>query len=521
MTAAKVLLIILDGWGIAPQWGGNVITQANPRFYQYLWRNYPHSQLEASGTSVGLLPMIKGNSEAGHLNIGAGRIVLEGYTLINHRLNQQPLVDNQAITTALAIAQKRHRPIHIMGLLSNGGIHSHIDHLFDLIDLASEKKLDQILLHLFTDGRDSGPKSAIEFLDRLERRIYKLKSVKIATLIGRYWAMDRDSRYDRTRRAFDALVQGIGESAPTAKEAIADAYRRGLSDEFISPTIILDQPGKSQLANPQVQADRIQTGDSVIFFNFRSDRARQLTRALVLGRLGETQLGDYPKNLTFVTFIPYQAGLPIIPAFSPDVVSQPLAWVLAKHHRRQLHLAETEKYAHVTYFFNGGHEQPMPEEDRILIPSPKVATYNLTPSMSTPKITQALQGNLRKKFYDFIIANLANPDMIGHTGIFEASLLAVLAVDQALKQIIPPALQAGYTTIITADHGNIEGMINPTTGEPDTEHTRNRVPFILASPTKSSLQLRQPGILADVAPTILQLMGLPIPATMTGRSLIV
>ncbi len=505
-----IVLAVLDGWGIAPAWGGNAITLAKTPFMNMARNKYPYTTLGASGEAVGLPPEEKGNSEVGHLNIGSGQVVLEAFPSITKAIKDGSFYKNPALLKAFQNAKQNNKAVHIMGLVSDGGIHSHIEHLYALLEMAKQQQVTNVYIHAITDGRDTAPFVAQENIAHLQTEIAKLGVGRIVTIEGRYYAMDRDHRWDREEKVYRAITEGIGLTANSAEAAIASAYRDGFSDEFIVPTVIQADG---------VPAAPLEDGDSFIFFNFRGDRAREITQSLVNPNFDGFKRKKIIKNLLFVGFTYYQEGLPIEVAFKPHNVKEPLAYVLSENNLTQLHVAETEKYAHVTYFFNGGREDPFPGEQRVMIPSPKVASYDQTPLMSEPAITDTVIANLDK--FDFIVLNFSNPDMVGHTGNLRATIEACEAVDQGLSKIYQAITEKGGMLIVTADHGNAEQKVNPKTGESDTEHSNNPVPFTIASDLAANWKLREGGALCDIAPTILQIMGLAPSSEMTGKSLLV
>ncbi len=515
-----LVLLILDGFGEAPLWGGNAeASAAMPNFFNYL-RNFPHASLDASGQAVGLPPRTRGNSEAGHLNLGAGRIVKQDYSYISSLIHNQSFFDNPALNGAITYAVEHGTRLHLLGLFGQGTVHSSADHLYALLELirwrisATPGRPPEVLLHLFTDGRDAPPMSGLTEIAKLTRYLQTsdLSSyVRIASLSGRFYAMDRDNRWERTSQAWRAIAKAEGEVMPTAEQVLQSAYARGLTDEFLVPTVI------ASASQPKAP---VENNDAFIFFNFRPDRARQLTAAFTVPDMHKMQIDHKFDGLYFVTFVRYEDRLPAIPAFHPAYPKEPLGAVLAKYGLRQFHIAETEKYAHVTYFFNGGHEQPYPGEERFLVPSVKVATYDQAPEMSARAITAEVTARIRRRHDDVIILNFANPDMVGHTGNFPATVAALTLIDQLVGQIVQETWNHHGAALLTADHGNAEEMLNPKSGEAETEHTMNPVPFLYIPSDQSQLwPLRPQGVLADVAPTMLQLLQCPLGFDMTGVSL--
>jgi 2,3-bisphosphoglycerate-independent phosphoglycerate mutase len=508
MSKKPVALIILDGFGISDRVEGNAVEAANKPNYDRYYNNYPHTQLGASGLSVGLPEGQMGNSEVGHLNIGAGRIVYQQLTRITKAIEDGEFSKNEALNKAVDNAVENNSSLHLLGLLSDGGVHSHIDHLKGLLRLAKDKGAQKVYLHAFLDGRDVPPASAKEYVIEIENYMKEIGVGEIATISGRYYAMDRDKRWERVQLAYNAMVLGKGEEAASAIEAVDKSYNDNKTDEFVLPTVIVNN-GKPKAT--------IKNKDSVIFFNFRPDRAREITRAIndrVFDGFSRETL-----NLTFATMTEYDVTLQDVHvAFGPESYSNTLGEYVSKLGKNQLRIAETEKYAHVTFFFNGGVEEPNTNEDRALIPSPKVATYDMQPEMSAYKVTEELLNKIDEDKYDMIILNFANPDMVGHTGIFDAAKKAIEAVDVCVGKIADKILEKNGVAFITADHGNAEQMIDFSTGKPMTAHTTDNVPFLyVASNTKP---LRDGGILADIAPTMLEVMGLEKPKEMTGQSLI-
>ncbi|WP_163192090.1 2,3-bisphosphoglycerate-independent phosphoglycerate mutase [Clostridium thermarum] len=508
MTKRPVMLMILDGFGISDKEDGNAIRAAHKPNIDKLFAKYPHVQLGASGLDVGLPKGQMGNSEVGHLNIGAGRIIYQELTRISKAIEDGDFYNNEVLNDAVNKAIENNGELHLMGLVSDGGVHSHIDHLKALFKLAKDKGLSRVYLHAFMDGRDTPPSSGKDFIIDVENYLKELGNGKIATVSGRYYAMDRDNRWERVQLAYDAMVNGKGETAANAEEAMQRSYDDNKTDEFVLPTVILED-GKPVAT--------IKNGDSIIFFNFRPDRAREITRAI-----NDRNFEGFQRetlNLTFVCMTQYDKTIENVQiAFKPQSYSNTLGEYVSKLGKKQLRIAETEKYAHVTFFFNGGVEAPNPNEDRALINSPKVATYDLKPEMSAYEVTDEVIRRLDTDEYDMIILNYANPDMVGHTGVFEAAKAAIEAVDVCVGRVVDKILEKNGTIFITADHGNAEQMIDYSTGEPMTAHTTGPVPFLYVA--EDAKDMREGGVLADIAPTMLQVMGLEIPAEMTGKSLI-
>jgi 2,3-bisphosphoglycerate-independent phosphoglycerate mutase len=520
-----LVLCILDGWGIAPDYPGNAITQANCSNFNSLWFEYPHTLLTASGLSVGLPQGVAGNSEVGHLNLGAGLIVFQDVLRIDNAISDGSFEQNAAFLKAIGHAKANGSSIHLMGLVGSGLVHSNTEHLLTLLDLVKEAGIakNKVKIHLFTDGRDSPPTSARDYVANLVKEVNGLG--EISSVSGRYYAMDRDNRWDRTAKAYVALLGNSLKRSNDVVRAIIDSYADGITDEFIEPTVITGKDGSP--------AGAIKTNDAVVFFNYRQDRARQLTKAFVLDDLKNIKTGSREKavtfdrgpkleNLFFVTMTQYEKDLPVSAvAFEPHHVPLPIARVFSELNDKQLHIAETEKYAHVTYFFNGGIETAFPGEDRILVNSKKVASYDLVPEMCAPEITKDLIKRINSRVYDFIVVNYANADMVGHTGNLEATKKAVLAIDFHLGILAKAVLSVGGAMVITADHGNAEIMINPHTNEIDTAHNQSPVPcIIVANELRGRAEQLKKGILADVAPTILAMLGIPKPPTMSGRNLL-
>lgn len=502
-----VVLMILDGWGIREQIEGNAIAQSNTPNMDRLLAQYPHSQLACSGEAVGLPDGQQGNSEVGHLNLGAGRVVYQELTRINKAVREHTLQDNPALQQVMQYCIAEQKPLHLMGLVSPGGVHSHSDHLYGLLELAKDKQVPAVYVHCFLDGRDVGPSTGLSFVQELEGKMQQLGIGQIATVSGRYYAMDRDNRWERVQKAYMAMTAGIGEQALRATDAVQQSYAAGVTDEFVLPTVIQTAQG-----NPVAT---IQTGDGVIFFNFRGDRAREITKAFVTPTFDAFQR-DY-LGVHFVAMTQYEEGLDMQVAFPPQELHYTLGQVLAEHQVRQYRVAETEKYAHVTFFFNGGVEEANPLEDRLLVPSPKVATYDLQPEMSAIAVKDHVVDAIVSGAYPFILVNFANADMVGHTGISEAAKKAVETVDACIGEIVQAIQRAGGVLLITADHGNAEQMLDLAKGTPHTAHTANPVPFIVVS---SQAYTVADGSLQDVAPTVLQLLEITKPNDMTGNSLI-
>ena len=522
-----VILCILDGWGFGEPGPGNAITRANPLNFNNLWFSYPHTLLVASGQAVGLPDGIFGNSEVGHINLGAGRVVFQDLLRLNNAIADGSFYQNEAFIGALNHIIKNNSSIHLMGLVGLGAVHSEIGHLYSLLTFFQKNKIpgSRVKIHVFTDGRDSPPTSSKTVLAELEEKLKKDNLGQIASIGGRYFAMDRDNRWDRTEKAYNAILGKSELKVKSAIEAVDQSYTENKTDEFIEPRIIVDES--------QVPIGPVKENDAIIFFNYRPDRARQITKAFLLDDLNNLKTasgepvkafarGTRLKNIYFVSLTKYERKLPVTKeAFGPEEVTMPIARVFSERNLRQLHIAETEKYAHVTYFFNGGLELPFPAEDRILVNSPKVASYIEAPEMSTKEITKKIVEKIDTGLYDLIVANFAPADMVGHTGNIEATIKGVKAIDECLGILSKAALGAGGGLIITADHGNAEVMIKLGTGEPDTEHNISPVPalFIFEELSGQNIQLPQ-GLLAYIAPTNLGVLQIPKPSQMTGRSLL-
>ncbi|MGM9822402.1 MAG: 2,3-bisphosphoglycerate-independent phosphoglycerate mutase [Muribaculaceae bacterium] len=502
--AHKALLMILDGWGIGDHKKDDVISSTPTPYWDYLLNTYPHSQLQASGENVGLPDGQMGNSEVGHLNIGAGRVLYQDLVKINRAIADRSILKNPEIVSAFSYARDNDKAIHFMGLTSTGGVHSSLEHIFALCDIAKEYGLKKVYLHCFMDGRDTDPHSGKGFIEQLQDHCSKSAGV-IASIIGRYYAMDRDKRWDRVKVAYDLLIDGTGKQATDMVQAMQESYDDGVTDEFVKPI------------NNSTVDGTIKPDDCVIFFNYRNDRAKELTIVLTQHDMPEQGMKVIP-GLQYYCMTPYDAsfkGVHIL--FPKENVNNTLGEYLSNLGKKQLHIAETEKYAHVTFFFNGGREAPFEGEDRILVASPKVATYDLQPEMSAPEVADKLSAEIRRDVYDFIVVNFANGDMVGHTGVYEAIQKAVVAVDKCCKEVVEAAKETGYEVIIIADHGNADHAINAD-GTPNTAHSLNPVPCVYVTTDKQAKV--ENGILADVAPTILHIMGIPQPKEMTGHNLI-
>jgi 2,3-bisphosphoglycerate-independent phosphoglycerate mutase len=537
---AFVVLAILDGWGIAPDSAGNAIAQANTINMDKFWVSYPHTKLQASGEAVGLPKGEDGNTETGHLNLGAGKIVYQDLERINMTIADGSFFENKVFLDAINHTKKHNSKFHLMGLVGAGGVHSKIDHLLALIHLAGKQKITNLCLHLFTDGRDSPPTSAKNYIEQIRRSTKKEGVGKIASIMGRYWAMDRDMRWDRTQKAYASLTQGLGKLVKTPEEAIEASYSDGKTDEFIEPSIIVDENNRP--------FGLIEKNDSVIFYNFRIDRPRQITKAFVLEDFSRASTSfdfdpfeiKYEKthikkpqvskkepfkrgaridNLFFVTMTEYDKST--LAAFPPEIVSVPLGSVISAHGLRQLRITESEKERFVTYYFNGLRDKPFPQEDRVIVPSPAVTTYDQKPEMSSVELTQKLMSKIQSLQYKLIVVNYPNADMVGHTGNLGPAVKAIEVVDECVGKLANLILAMHGVLIIIADHGNAEEMIDPKTREISTEHSSNLVPFIAISHKfLGKPQMLQSGILADIAPTILKLLKLPVPSQMTGRDLL-
>jgi 2,3-bisphosphoglycerate-independent phosphoglycerate mutase len=499
--------MILDGWGLGTDPTVSAIAHAHTPFIDSMFERFPHARLEASGEAVGLPEGQMGNSEVGHMNLGAGRVVYQDLVRINVAIREKTLGQNPVLQDAFAYARENGKPVHLIGLVSDGGVHSHINHLKGLCSLAHEQGLSDVFIHAFTDGRDTDPKGGLDYLTDLQNHLDK-STGKIASIIGRYYAMDRDNRWERVKLAYDLLVHGNGRASVNWREAVQESYDNAVTDEFLQPIVCLNESGEAMT--------NIKEGDVVICFNFRTDRGREITQALTQREFPEQDM--YPLSLRFYTLTNYDDTFVGVQAiFDKDNLANTLGEVLEHAGKTQIRIAETEKYPHVTFFFSGGRELPFNGEKRLMCPSPKVATYDLQPEMSAFDIRDAIVPEINAETADFICLNFANPDMVGHTGVFEAAIKAVETVDQCAQAVVTAALAHGYASIIIADHGNADIMRNPD-GTPNTAHTTNLVPFILADEAYKGELLD--GKLGDIAPTILALMGLQAPADMTGTSLL-
>ncbi|MGN6399041.1 MAG: 2,3-bisphosphoglycerate-independent phosphoglycerate mutase [Flavisolibacter sp.] len=507
MPKRKVILLIMDGWGLGKVKSSDAIQNANTPFVSSLYSQYPNTTLTTCGEAVGLPEGQMGNSEVGHLNLGAGRIVYQELQRINVAIREGEFAQNKTLLASINYAKENNKPLHLLGLVSNGGVHSHINHLKAILTLCQQQGLQNVFVHAFTDGRDCDPKSGLGFMKELQEHMDKTVG-KIATVSGRYFAMDRDNRWERVKLAYDAMVNGVGEKANNAITAIEKSYEENVTDEFIKPTVIVDGAD-----NPVAT---IKNGDAAICFNFRTDRCREITKALT--QLDFPQFNMHALQLHYTTMTEYDATFKNVHViFETDNLNNTLGQVIEANGLKQIRIAETEKYPHVTFFFSGGREKPFEGESRIMAPSPKVATYDLQPEMSAVEITNAIIPEIEREEASFICLNYANADMVGHTGVWPAVIKAVETVDKCVEKVVTTALQHGYTIFLTADHGNADYMINED-GTPNTAHTLNLVPFFIID--KDWKGRIKPGKLGDLAPTILQIMELPIPAEMTGEVLI-
>ncbi|MGN0941635.1 MAG: 2,3-bisphosphoglycerate-independent phosphoglycerate mutase [Selenomonadaceae bacterium] len=512
---APIMLIIMDGWGIGdPHSKTNAVAVAKTPVIDALFAENPRTELLASGEAVGLPDGQMGNSEVGHTNIGAGRVVYQDLTRITRAIRDGSFYKNEAFNKAIDVAKEKGGALHLFGLLSTGGVHSHIDHLFALIKLAHDKGLENVWVHAFLDGRDVAPKSALGFVEALEKKMGEMGTGKIATVSGRFYAMDRDKRWPRVEKAYGVIAHADGPKAKSASEAIKSSYDNGVTDEFVVPVAIDGYAGMSE-------------NDSVIFYNFRPDRAREMTHAFTDETFDAFPRDDKLRRTPeqYATMTQYEAGLGVTIAYPPEELTKTLGEIIEGEGMTQLRIAETEKYAHVTFFFNGGLEKPYAGEDRILVPSPKVATYDLKPEMSAVEVTDKVVAAIDSGKYDFIILNYANGDMVGHTGVMDAAVKAVETVDTCVGRCVDAVKRAGGIVLITADHGNCEVMVEPKTGEPFTQHTTNPVPFTIvmsdaAKSARAKAMTLHKGKLSDIAPTMLELAGIAISKEMTGTSLV-
>lgn len=510
MSKQTTLLLILDGFGINENNEANAVAQADKPNIDAIMKKYPTVKGYASGMAVGLPDGQMGNSEVGHLNMGAGRIVYQQLTSITKAIQDETFFKNKALVKAMNVCKTNDSALHLFGLLSDGGVHSHIEHLYGLLEMAKREGLSKVYVHAFLDGRDTPPASAKEFMEALVAKMKEIGVGKVASISGRYYAMDRDNRWDRVEKAYQAIALGEGVKASDPVQAIADSYANEVNDEFVVPTVITENGEAIGTIKPE---------DSIIFFNFRPDRAREMTRVFC-----DPEFNGFERErieASFTTFTQYDVTIPNTEVcFVPEELTNTFGTFLANNGKTQLRIAETEKYAHVTFFFNGGEEEPNEGEDRILVPSPKVATYDLQPEMSVYEVADKLDNAIRSGKYDVIICNFANPDMVGHTGNLDAAKAAIHAVDTAVGQVIKAIEETNGQAFICADHGNAEQMIDYSNGEPFTAHTTNPVPFVLVN-YKEGVTLKEGGKLADIAPTLIEMMGMEKPAEMTGESLLV
>lgn len=507
-----ILLAILDGWGAGAPAETNAVYAARTPNMDRWQSSYPYTTLLAHNGAVGLPEGQMGNSEVGHLNIGAGRVVYQDFTRINRAIKTGEFFDNEILRKTFSLAAAEKSAVHLMGLVSDGGVHSHLDHLLALLKMAADHKLNEVYIHAFMDGRDTPPTSGVEYIRQLQQELALIGAGRLATISGRFYAMDRDKRWERVKIAWQALVGGEGVTGRDPVQAVKDAYHRGETDEFIKPIVLLEESGKP--------VARIKDNDVILMFNFRADRVRELTHVFTDENWQEFTTDHRPDLAAYVTFTQYDRNFDLPVVFPPVELDHILAEVISGAGFRQLRIAETEKYAHVTYFFNGGREEPFSGEDRVLIPSPQeVATYDQKPEMSAYEVTEELLSRLEND-YRFIVLNFANGDMVGHSGIMAAAVKACEAVDVCLGRIVEKFTARGGIVIITADHGNAETMRDPDSGTPITAHSSNPVPFILISDRHKHVSLRQGGALCDIAPTILTLQHLPVPPAMTGKSLL-
>ncbi|MFA4996288.1 MAG: 2,3-bisphosphoglycerate-independent phosphoglycerate mutase [Patescibacteria group bacterium] len=508
------LAIILDGWGHAPAWGGNAISQARTKNFDMIWKEYPSTLLNASDGAVGLPVGAPGNSEAGHLNIGAGHIVRQDTLLIDKQISDESFLNNKVIVDGIKHSITNRSNVHVMGLLSKTGTHSDIRHLYGLLTALKKNNCKKVYIHLFSDGRDSPPMSGIEMVEEVEQKIQEIGLGTIASISGRYFAMDRDNRWGRIARVYNLLVRSEGNCHENARSAFSSAYAAGMTDEFIEPRCV---------SNKNQNFEPISNNDTIIFFNFRSDRAREITKAFLADRIVDFSDRKKLNNLYFASFVIYDDESLAKRIFNPEQITEPLAKAFSDNNLKQLHIAETEKYPHITYFINGGREQPFAGEDRIMVPSPKqFRTYDFIPQMSAQKVTKKLLSNMKTNKYDCFLVNFANTDMVGHTGNLRATIQAAEFVDKCLGDILALTLNLDGTALIFSDHGNAEQMVNPRTGDADTEHTTNPVPFIIFSNKKEhkAINLKKGCGLSNISPTILDILKINKSASMTEESLI-
>lgn len=508
-----LLLIIMDGWGYSEVREHNGIAQANTPFFDSIFENYPHTLIDASGPAVGLPQGIMGNSEVGHMNLGSGRIIYTGLSQVYQAIDQGSFFKNEAFLDLIKKIKEKKSALHLMGLLSDGAVHSHQDHLYALLKLAKQEGLEKVFIHAFTDGRDTPPQDGIKYISQLEDKISEIGVGKIASVSGRFYAMDRDKRWDRVQSAYEAMTEVSFPGENSASKIVQKSYEDGKGDEFIIPKVVLDESGKS--------LGSVKDDDGIIFFNFRADRAREITQALTQENFDGFERNTFSKLSGFVCMAPYSEEFNLPVAFYPNYPEQTLGEVLSQNQLKQLRISETEKYAHVTYFFNGGREYDIEGEDKVLIPSDRsIATYDLKPEMSAPEVTERILQELDQGKYDVIMVNYANSDMVGHTAVPEAIIKAVETVDDCLNQVVSKVRELGGSCLVTADHGNSEQMVDKN-GKPHTAHTTNLVPFILVNDKFKNIKLLpEGGRLCDVAPTILELLNLEKPNVMTGQSLI-
>ncbi|HEX8952130.1 MAG TPA: 2,3-bisphosphoglycerate-independent phosphoglycerate mutase [Polyangia bacterium] len=509
MTAPvkRTVLVVLDGFGERAQTDGNAIRLARTPAFDALYREFPHTLINTSGLAVGLPDGQMGNSEVGHMNMGSGRIVYQELTRINKSISDGDFFENRALVDAIDKAKANGKALHLLGLTSPGGVHSSLEHAYAIVELAKRRGLSKVYWHAFLDGRDTPPKSAASYLRQVERELSKIGVGRIATVVGRYYAMDRDNRWDRVQLGYDLLTRAAGEVAQESAAAVEKRYAQGETDEFIKPIVIVPE-------------GKLSDGDSVVFFNFRADRAREMTRALTFDHFDGFPRATRPKLGAYVCMTQYDASFPLPVAYPPQSLKMILGEYLAQNGLAQFRTAETEKYAHVTFFFNGGREEPFPREERRLVPSPKdVATYDLKPAMSAEDVADGVVRAIESEAYAFVLVNFANPDMVGHTGVLPAAITAVDTIDHCIGRIINSARAHDTAVVITADHGNCETMVDEN-GHPHTAHTTNPVPFIVADERYRGRALASDGRLCDVAPTVLALMGLPQPTEMEGHSLL-